>query len=86
MKEYFTESESFWTIGLTCKKYFKLCRHVLNDVIVFPLSVDSEDQSEKRLEEFLKVNKNLRNFMFRNDSNFSINYSLTFVTNKLKGT
>ena len=64
MKEYFTESESFWTIGLTCKRLFTLCRQVLNDVVVFPLPVDFEDQSEKRLDELLKVKQKLRNFMF----------------------
>ena len=76
MKEYFIDSESFWTIGLTCKRNFKLCRQVLNDVIVFPLSVEIEAQSEKMLEEFLKVNKNLRYFMFFNESN--IKYGLHF--------
>jgi hypothetical protein len=76
MKEYFNDSEAFWTLGLTCKRHFKLCRQALNDVIVFPLSVDFEDQSEKRLDEFLKVNKDLRNFMFVNESNFK--YELDF--------
>ena len=55
MKEYFTEGEAFWTLGLTCKYLFMLSRQILNDVIVFPLPVDFEDQSDKRLEEFLQV-------------------------------
>ena len=65
LKNYFSESECIWTIGLTCKRLFKLCREILNDVIVFPLPVDFEDQSDMRLAEFLKVNLFQRHFMFQ---------------------
>ena len=80
MCNYFSgKTEAFWTIGLTCCRFFELARNLLEDIIEFPLPSDSNDQSNARLEELLKVKdaevvelNPQRSFMFSKSVFFNI--------------